>query len=155
MSVLVSNPSCQEIDISRLLDGYIGTKEDGIMSTSDVSETVLQLLDSGRISWPRSVSDRNKFIAENFGKVWDALLDINIHANLEVFSHLDDELASTSLYGTCESASGTAWGALGQVLMLVLVLEDALGIDITFSPTYGAPNDFSIEKAKIRLRVRS
>jgi hypothetical protein len=124
------------------------------MSTSDVSETVLGLLDSGRISWPRSVSDRNKFIAENFGKVWDALLDINIHANIEVFSHLDDKLVDTSLYGACERASGIAWDALGQVLMLVLVLEDALGMDITFSPKYGEPNDFSIEKAKIRSRVR-
>ena len=94
------------------------------MSTSDVSETVLGLLDSGRISWPRSVSDRNKFIAENFGKVWDALLDVNIHANIEVFSHLDDKLVDTSLYGACERASGIAWDALGEVLMLVLVLED-------------------------------
>jgi len=125
------------------------------MSTSDVSETVLGLLDSGRISWPRSVSDRNKFIAENFGKVWDALLDINIHANIEVFSHLDDKLVDTSLYGACERASGIAWDALGEVLMLVLVLEDALGMDITFSPKYGEPNDFSIEKAKIRSRVQS
>jgi hypothetical protein len=125
------------------------------MSTDDVSETVLRLFDSGRIRWPRSVSDRNKFIAENFGKVWDALLDINIHANLEVFSHLDDELAGTSLYGTCESASGTAWDALGEVLMLVVVLEDALGIDITPSSKYDKPNDFSVRKAKIRSRVRS
>ena len=125
------------------------------MSTSDVSETVLGLLDNGRISWPRSVSDRNKFIAENFGKVWDALLDINIHANIEVFSHLDDKLVDTSLYGACERASGIAWDALGEVLMLVLVLEDALGMDITFSPKYGEPNDFSIEKAKIRSRVQS
>jgi len=125
------------------------------MSTSDVSETVLGLLDSGRISWPRSVSDRNKFIAQNFGKVWDALLDINIHANIEVFSHLDDKLVDTSLYGACERASGIAWDALGEVLMLVLVLEDALGMDITFSPKYGEPNDFSIEKAKIRSRVQS
>jgi len=125
------------------------------MSTSDVSETVLGLLDSGRISWPRSVSDRNKFIAQNFGKVWDALLDINIHANIEVFSHLDDKLVDTSLYGACERASGIAWDALGEVLMLVLVLEDALGIDISPSSKYDKPNDFSVKKARIRSRVRS
>ena len=143
------------IDISRLLGEYIGIKKGGIMSTDDVSETVLRLFDSGRIRWPRSVSDRNKFIAENFGKVWDALLDINIHANLEVFSHLDDELVDTSLYGACERASGIAWDALGEILMLVLVLEDALGIDITPSSKYDEPNDFSVKKAKIRSRVRS
>jgi hypothetical protein len=125
------------------------------MSTSDVSETVLSLLDNSRISWPSSRSDRNKFIAESFGKVWDALIDINAHANLEVFQHLDDELANTSLYGMCESASGIAWEALGEVLMLILVLEDALGIDITPSSNYDKPNDFSVKKAKIRSRVRS
>lgn len=125
------------------------------MSTDDVSETVLRLFDSGRIRWPRSVSDRNKFIAGNFGKVWDALLDINIQANLEVFSHLDDELADTSPYGACESASGIAWDALGEILMLVLVLEDALGIDIIPSSKYDEPNDFSVKKAKIRSRIRS
>ena len=125
------------------------------MSTNDVSETVLRLFDSGSIRWPRSVSDRNKFIAENFGKVWDALIDINIHANLEVFSHLDDELADTSPYGACESASEIAWDALGEILMLVLVLEDTLGIDITPSSKYDEPNDFSVKKAKIRSRISS
>ncbi len=107
------------------------------------------------MSWPRDTSDRNKFIEENFGKVWDALLDINIHANVEVFSHLDDELAGTSLYGTCETASGTAWNALGGVLILILMLEDAFGIDITPLSKYDKPNDFSTMKAKIRSGVRS
>jgi len=125
------------------------------MSTNDVAETVLKLFDSGNITWPRSVSDRNKFITEHVGKVWNALLDINIHANLEVFSHLEDELAETSPYGACEKVSGVAWDALGEILMLIILLEDALGIDITFSLEYGEPNDFSVEKVKIRARVNS
>jgi hypothetical protein len=122
------------------------------MSTSDVSETVLRLLDSGRISWPRSASDRNKFIVENLGKVWDALSLINIDANIEVFLHIDENEYDTS---TSDRASGIAWEALGEVLMLVLILEDALGIDITPSLKYDKPNGFSVEKAKIRSRVRS
>lgn len=124
------------------------------MSEDEVSETVLSLLDSGKISWPKTVSERNKFIIDNFGKVWDALLNINMQANAEVYSHLDDKLADTSLYGACENASGTAWDALAQVLMLVLVLEDALDIDINISSKYGDPNELSVEKAKIRSRVR-
>ena len=123
------------------------------MSTSDVSETVLRLLDSGVISWPRNASDRNKFIVENFGKVWDALLQVNIDANIEVLSQVDgNESYDTS---TSERASGIAWEALGEVLLLVLILEDALGIDITPSSKYDKPNDFSVKKAKIRSRVRS
>ena len=124
------------------------------MSTSEVSETVINLIDNGRINWPRSISERNKFITENFGKVWAALFDINIDANVEVFSHLDDELVGTSPYGACERASGIAWDALGEILMLVLVLEDALGIDITPSSKYDDKNHFSVEKAKIRQRLR-
>jgi len=132
------------------------------MSTSDVSDTVLELLDSGKISWPRSVSDRNKFIVGNLGKLWDALLNINIDANIEIFSHVDDELVETSPYGACEKVSGIAWDTLGEILMLVLVLEDALGIDITplseadkISLKYGEPTEISTYKAKIRSRVGS
>lgn len=119
----------------------------------DVSETVLTLLDSGRISWPRSVSDRNKFITENFGKVWDALLDINIHSNLAVFSNIEND--ETDYVSYDEHNSSIAWDALGEVLMLILILEDALGTDITFSSKYGEPNEFSTYKAKIRSRVGS
>ncbi len=125
------------------------------MSENEVSETVLGLLNSGRISWPRTVSERNRFIIDNFGKIWDALLDINVHANIEVFSHLDDKLAGTSLYGACENASGTAWNALSNVLTLILVLEDALAIDISFSSKYSDSKKISVEKAKIRSRVQS
>ena len=57
------------------------------MEESDVSDTVLRLIDYGRISWPRGASDRKKFIAKSFGKVWDALLDINIDANIKAFSN--------------------------------------------------------------------
>lgn len=144
-------------NISEVVGSQVGDehspKEGGTMSTSDVSETVLRLIDCGRISWPKSVSDRNKFIVENFGKVWDALLQINIDANVEVFSHVDrNESYDTS---TSERASGIAWDALGEVLMLVLILEDALNIDITPSSKYDKPNDFSVKKAKIRSRIRS
>ena len=125
------------------------------MSTDDVAETVLSRIESGSIKWPKSVSGRNKFITENFGKVWDALLDINIHANLQVLSHFDDELVGTSLCGTCERASGIAWNTLSEILMMVLVLEDALGIDIKFSSKYDEPDDLSTKKAKIRSRVKS
>lgn len=127
------------------------------MSTNDESEYVLKLLDSGEISWPKSVSDRNKFITEHFGKVWDALLDINIHANIAVLSNVDkiDKLTKIDYVSYDEDNSAQAWAALGEVLMLVVILEDALGIDITFSPKYGEPNDFSTYKAKIRSRIRS
>jgi hypothetical protein len=122
------------------------------MAENEVSETILGLLDSGRISWPKSVIERNEFITENFGKVWDALLDINIHANLEIFSHIDDD---TSICGASENASGTAWHALSNILLLILILEDALGIDITFSSKYGKPDEISVEKARVRSRIRS
>jgi hypothetical protein len=127
-------------------------QEKVIMAENEVSETILGLLDSGRISWPKSVIERNEFITENFGKVWDALLDINIHANLEIFSHMDDD---TSICGASENASGTAWDALSRVLLLILIFEDALGIDITFPSKYGQPNNFSAEKAKVRSRIWS
>ena len=124
------------------------------MSTNEVSETVINLIDNGRVNWPRSISERNKFITENFSKVWDALLDINIDANAEVFSHADDELYGTSPYGACEKASGRAWDALSEILMLIIVLEDALGIDITPISKYDDKNHFAVEKAKVRQRLR-
>ena len=72
------------------------------------------------------------------------MFDINIHANIQIF---------TSPCEACEDNLGTAWDALSNILMLVLVLEDALGIDITFSSKYGKSDEISVEKAKIRTRV--
>lgn len=125
------------------------------MSTSNESDAVLNLLDSGKIIWPESVSDRNKFIIERFCKVWDALLGININANIAVFSNLDkiDKLTKIDYVSYDEDNSTQAWAALCEVLMLIVILEDALGIDITFQPKYGEQNDFAIEKAKIRSRI--
>ena len=120
---------------------------------NDVSESVLKLLDSGRISWPRSASDRNKFITDNLGKVWDGLLNININANAGVFSNLDNIDNGYVSYDDHNSA--IAWDILGKVLLLVLSLEDALGIDITPSLEYDKPMDFSVMKAKIRSRIQS
>ena len=122
------------------------------MAENEVAEMILKLLDNGRINWPKSVIERNEFITDNFSKVWDALLDINIGANIEIFSQIDD---NTSICGASENASGTAWHALSNVLLLILILEDALGIDITFSSKYSEPNDISVEKAKVRSRIRS
>jgi len=122
------------------------------MASNEVSDTISGLLDGGKIIWPKSPTERSKFISDNFGMVWNALLSINIHANLEVFSHVDDD---SSFCGTCENASGTAWDALCRVLFLVLVLEDALGTDITFSSEYGKPDELSGEKAKVRSLLRS
>ena len=126
--------------------------------SGDVSETVLRLIDTGKISWPKSVSDRNKLITESFGKVWDALLNININANVGVFSNLDniDKLTKIGYVSYDEDNSTIAWDAMGEVLVLILVLEDALSIDITPSSKYDVPNeptDISNYKAKIRSRL--
>ena len=115
------------------------------MSTNDISDDVLKLLDSGRISWPSTLNDRNKFLIEHFSNVWDALLEININANIKYLSEQSDDL----------SASDRAWHALGDVLMLVILLEDALSIDISCLSKFDKPTDFSTYEAKIRSRIQS
>jgi hypothetical protein len=115
------------------------------MSTNDISDDVLKLLDSGRISWPSNLNDRNKFLIEHFSNIWDALLEINIDANIKLLNEQSDDV----------STSNRAWHALGDVLMLVILLEDALSIDITCLSKFDKPTDFSTYKAKIRSRVRS
>jgi hypothetical protein len=115
------------------------------MSSNDISDDVLKLLDSGRISWPNSLNDRNKFLIEHFSNVWDALLEINIDANIKLLNEQSDDI----------STSNRAWYALGDVLMLVILLEDALSIDITCLSKFDKPTDFANYKAKIRSRVQS
>jgi len=153
----IRKPPTEIKNIPRQHRNSVEHKEGGTMSRSDVSDTVLSLLDSGKISWPRSVSERNKFITENLGKVWDALSNINVNANIGLALQDQGEHVSYD-----EDNSRIAWETLGKVLMLVLVLEDALGIDITalseadkISLKYGQPTEISAYKAKIRSRVRS
>ena len=122
------------------------------MSINDVSDTVITLLDNGRIKWPKVISDRNQFIIENLGKVWDALLDINVYANMDIFSNLETEASFSS---HAEEISSKAWESLSSVLMLVLTLEDSLGIQINPSLKYDSPSDFSNQKARIRDRLRA
>ena len=122
------------------------------MSTNDVSDTVITLLDNGRIKWPKGISDRNQFIIENLGKVWNALEDINIYANTDIFSNLETK---NSCVSHAEEISSRAWASLSSILMLVLTLEDSLGIEISPSVKYGSPGDFSNQKARIRERLKA
>ncbi len=124
------------------------------MSDTEVSETVIRLLNRSMVTWPNAENDRVKFIEENISQTWDALVGINANANLEVFSHIDDKkLSRTSLFSTCETASGTAWKALANLLMLVLVLEEVLGTTINISSRFSDANEISQEKNKIRARI--
>ena len=123
------------------------------VSEGDVSDTVLALLDSGKINWPMSVSDRHKFIEATIGKLWDALIDINVDANMEIGSRIEngtyDELQSA------DTASQIAWATLGELLVLVLVLEETLGTDVTPLLKYDKPTEISSYKAKIRSKLGS
>ena len=121
------------------------------MSASEVYETVLKLIDEGKIIWPRNTQEHNQFITDNFGKVWDALLVINSDANIDIFSNLEKEVGISH----AESTSDRAWEALANVLMLVILLEDSLGIDITPPLKYDEPDGFIAQKAKIRSRLKS
>lgn len=119
---------------------------------SEVHETVLELLNEGKISWPKNNKERNKFIIANFGDVWDALLNINIHANIEWLS--DD--ANEDSVASAANTGNRAWHALASALMLVLVLEDSLGINITPSWKYDfQQEDFIYQKNKVRSRIKS
>ena len=121
-----------------------------------VSETVENLLDSGQIIRPNDASDLVKCTEDNFSKMWDALLDINRIANIELNSHSDDKLASTSLYAACDGISETAWNALAQILNLVPVLEHALGINISISSDlYYDLQELIAEKSGIRSEVQT
>jgi hypothetical protein len=118
------------------------------MSTNDLPVSVLQRFDSGEIKWPKSIGDRGQFITERLSKIWNALLEINISANVHFLSsNLEDD------YGLVEDANW-AWGALGDAIVLIVMLEDVLGIDINLSTKSSKREELSVYKDKIRARIQ-
>ena len=114
------------------------------MFTDDVSQTVLELLDKKKVSWPKNSSERYEFLKKHIGKVWNCLLKINIDNNVKVFSGETEDV----------SIGNNAWDALGDVLMLIIVLEDVLKIDITPLSDFTKPKEFSTYKKRVRSKVR-
>jgi hypothetical protein len=118
----------------------------------DVSQSVLKLLEQKELTYPTTPAELNEFIANNLGKIWDAFLSININSNLGVYSNLDkaEKFAKVGFVSYDEDNSFTAWAGLERLLLLIISLEDFLGIEITPFSNYEKANDFSIMKFRIR-----
>ena len=118
------------------------------MATNDISDYVFRLLDNEKFVLPKNINERIIFITERLSKIWDALLDINIFSNIGISTENDKQYVTYY-----DRNSQSAWSALGETLILAIVLEDMLNVDIKFAPKYGGPNEFNIEKAKIRSKI--
>lgn len=122
------------------------------MSTNEVNEDVLKLIDTGKIVWPSSETAYYQFIADNIGMIWVNLLDINIEANVNVLSNCEEDIDTS----TSEHASSQAWNALAFLLMLTVALENSLNINIIPCFKYDFHReDFIKQKAKVRLGLKS
>ena len=113
--------------------------------TSDIGITVYRRFLRDEIEWPTNSKQRIQFLEEYIGKVWDALLYTNIDAAAEwVFEKTDDT-----------TMANRAWEGLGDLLTLVLALEDELDTTITPKSRIDTPEEIASYKSRVRDTIAS
>ena len=126
---------------------------------TDISEIAL----SFAYTYPKNANERSAFLTVFLGFMLDSLMKIYVDSTVEVLRYEDKSqkksLSPSEMLRKSQEAlndsSQKSFNVLGILLILILVLEDSIGTNITPNVEYVEKKEIKAYKAKIRSKLPS
>jgi hypothetical protein len=127
----------------------------GLEDTDGIYKKALEIAVEDKMKWPTSFQERNVFITENLGKLWDLITEANVQANMDIINneYLNGSNFEDS-FSCANTVSHVAWNACARLLLIIILLEDSLGVEINPNLKYEELKDFITQKSLIRSKLK-